>query len=112
MNELSMTEREKIVGLLRLGWSRRKIERETGHRRETIARIGREAGVLPAKPATLPKVPTDLGEASSEPKARSRSVCEPYRVVIEAEGAKGCNAMVIYQGLVGERQKVGGRAVT
>ncbi len=54
-----MTEQEKIVGLLRLGWTQRRIERETGHRRETIARCGREAGVLPAKPATPPKVPTE-----------------------------------------------------
>ena len=57
MNELSMTERETIIGLLRLGWAQRRVERETGHRRETIARIGREAGLLPAKAA---KVPTDL----------------------------------------------------
>ena len=52
MNELSVTERETVVGLLRVGWSARRIERETGHRRETIARYGREAGVLPSKPAT------------------------------------------------------------
>ncbi|MHB8351069.1 MAG: IS21-like element ISCARN65 family transposase, partial [Vulcanimicrobiaceae bacterium] len=58
-----MTERETIIGLLRLGWSHRKVERETGHRRETIARCGREAGLLPAKPATAPQVPTDLGGA-------------------------------------------------
>jgi hypothetical protein len=56
MNELSVTERESIIGLLRLGWSRRRIERETGHRRETIARYGREAGILPSKPAKATKV--------------------------------------------------------
>lgn len=63
MNELSMTERETIIGLLRLRWTQRRIERETGHRRETIARIGREAGLLPAKPA---KVLTDHGDAISD----------------------------------------------
>ncbi len=99
MNELSMTQRDTIVGLLGLGWSQRKIERETGHRRETIARCGREAGLLP-KPATSPKVPTDLGGAAAEEKGRSRSVCEAYRAFIEAEVVKGCNAKVIYQGLV------------
>ncbi len=52
MNELSVSERDTIVGLLRVGWSGRRIERETGHRRETIARYGREAGVLLSKPAT------------------------------------------------------------
>ena len=68
MNELSMTEQETIIGLLRLGWSRRKVERETGHRRETIANIGRQVGLLPPKPATPAKVPTDLGVAIGEPK--------------------------------------------
>jgi transposase len=125
MNELSVTERETILGLLRLGWSHRRVARETGHRRETIARYGREAGLLPAKPATARKaatdpskpatvgeLPTDLStpaiavEAPTGPvdttagKARSRSVCEPYRGFIEAEVAKGCNATVIYQSLV------------
>ena len=100
MNELSVTERETIIGLLRLGWSQRRVERETGHRRETIARCGREAGLLPAKPATGIKVPTDLGASTASAKTGSRSVCEPYRAFIEAEVAKGCNATVIYQGLV------------
>jgi transposase len=105
MNELSVTAKETILGLLRLGWTQRRIERETGHRRETIARCGREAGVLPAKAATTPEVPTDSEQPApnvdaSEAKAASRSVCEPYRAFIEAEAAKGCNAKVIYQGLV------------
>lgn len=97
MNELSMTERETIIGLLRLRWTQRRIERETGHRRETIARVGREAGVLPAKPA---KVPTDLSAPIAAVEAVSRSGCEPHRELIEAEVAKGCNGKVIYQGLV------------
>jgi transposase len=92
MNALSMDQRNTIIGMLRLGWSRRRIERETGHRRETIAEIGRQAGLLPAKPATEKKVATDS--------RRSRSNCEPYRALIEAEVVKGCNATVIYQGLV------------
>jgi transposase len=120
MNELSVTERETILGLLRLGWSQRRVERETGHRRETIARVGREAGLLPAKaaitsevptdpkpattdpakPATAPEVPTDPVAKAPRGKSRSRSVCEPHRVFIEAEVAKGCNATVIYQSLV------------
>ena len=97
MNELSMTERETIIGLLRLRWTQRKIERETGHRRETIARIGREVGLMPPKPA---KVPTDLGAVVDGQASQSRSGCEPYRDVIAAEVAKGCNSTVIYQDLV------------
>ena len=100
MNTLSVTEKETILGLLRLGWSIRHVSRETGRRHETIARYGREAGLLPAKPHTADKVPTDLSGAIAQAKARSRSVCEPHRGFIEAEAAKGCNAKVIYQGLV------------
>jgi transposase len=61
MNELSVTDQDNIVGLLRLGWSRRRISRETGHRRETITRCGIAAGLLPAKPSTPSKVPLDSG---------------------------------------------------
>ena len=97
MNELSMTERETIIGLLRLGWAQRRVERETGHRRETIARIGREAGLLPTKPA---KVPTDLSDSVGAPRTTSRSNCEVHRAFIEAEVVKGCNGTTIYQALV------------
>lgn len=104
MNELSVTERETIVGLLRVGWSARRIERETGHRRETIARYGREAGALPSKPARSTKVATDSkpaseGDAGTDP-VSTRSACEAHRPFIEAEFAKGRNAVAIYQDLV------------
>ena len=51
-----MTDQETILGLLRLGWSARRIARETNHRRETIARYGIAAGLIRPKPAT----PKDL----------------------------------------------------
>lgn len=59
MNALSMTERNKIIGLLSMGWTQRQIERETGHWRETIARVGREAGLLSPKCTTSGELPTD-----------------------------------------------------
>ncbi len=60
-----MTDRESILGLLRLGWSIRRVARETGRRHETIRRYGQEVGILtprlrPAKPHTPAKVPTDI----------------------------------------------------
>ena len=67
MNELSLSEQDTILGLLRLGWSLRRIQRETGHRRETIARYGAAAGFLPAKPA---KVATDP-QAAVDPEVRT-----------------------------------------
>jgi hypothetical protein len=48
MNELTPWQRERILKRLREGRSLRQIESETGHRRETIARYGRRAGLLPA----------------------------------------------------------------
>ena len=49
MNEISPWQRERILERLREGRSLRSIEAETGHRRETISRYGREAGLLPAR---------------------------------------------------------------
>src|SRR6185437_9261066 len=37
-NYLKMTDKRRVLALLELGWSYRRIERETGVRRETIAR--------------------------------------------------------------------------
>ncbi len=99
MNALSVTERETILGLLRLGWSIRHVARETNRRHETVARYGREAGLLDPKSHTRPKVPTDSG--------KSRSVCEPHRAFIEVEFAKGRNATAIYQDLVEHHGYVG-----
>ncbi|MBD5606130.1 MAG: hypothetical protein IAI48_13740, partial [Candidatus Eremiobacteraeota bacterium] len=46
MNELTPWQRERILERLREGRSLRAIQHETGHRRETIARYGRRAGIL------------------------------------------------------------------
>jgi uncharacterized protein YerC len=46
MNTLTDAQRERVLGLLREGKSLRRIEHETGHRRETIAAYGRRAGLL------------------------------------------------------------------
>ena len=46
MNTLTEAQRDRILTLLREGKSLRAIERETGHRRETVADYGRRAGLL------------------------------------------------------------------
>ncbi len=46
MNTLTEAQRERVLGMLREGKSLRRIEHETGHRRETIAAYGRQAGLL------------------------------------------------------------------
>ncbi len=48
-NYLKMTKRQTSSALLALGWSFRRIERETGVRRETISRYARPADPNPAK---------------------------------------------------------------
>jgi len=44
-----MKKRQQVIALLALGWSFRRIERETGVRRETVSRYGRPADPNPAK---------------------------------------------------------------
>ncbi len=100
-----MTNQETILGLLRLGWSQRRIQRETGHRRETIARYGVAAGLLTSKPAKMATDPAAApepdGAASSPPTvSQSRSNCDAHRPYIEGELAKGRNAVAIYQHIV------------
>ena len=70
MNELTERQRERIVERLRRGESLRAIQDATGHRRETVARYGRIAGVIPGAPPAV--VPHRLG-----------SVCDRFREEIE-----------------------------
>jgi transposase len=68
-NVLSEDKKQQVIALGRLGWSLRRIERETGIRRETAGEYLRAAGVAvraagwggkpPAKPAI--EVTTDFG---------------------------------------------------
>jgi transposase len=99
VNKLSMTERETILSLLRLGWSERRIAREGDHHRATVRRIRREAG-LAAKCTTPDKVPTDSAAAT-------RSSAAPFQVFIKGELAKGRNYTAIYQDLVEHRGYTG-----
>src|SRR6516162_6732987 len=52
-NQLKMAEIQAITALLQQGWSQRRIARELGMDRETVARYARRWGQLAAKPATL-----------------------------------------------------------
>jgi hypothetical protein len=44
-----MTKRQQVIALLALGWTFRRIERETGVRRETVSRYARPADPSAAK---------------------------------------------------------------
>jgi len=98
MNRLSMDERATILGLLRMGWSERRVARETGFHRATIRRLAAEASAG----QSVPEVATDSVPLAATVPA-SRSACEPHRDFIEAEVVKGRNAVAIYQDLVEHR---------
>ncbi|RJP35249.1 MAG: hypothetical protein C4536_00915 [Actinobacteria bacterium] len=51
-NYLKMDKKQQIYGLLQLGWSYRRIEKETGVRRETVSRYHREWLLKAAKVPT------------------------------------------------------------
>ena len=48
-NYLKVEKRQQVVALLELGWSYRRIESETGVRRETVSRYDKQCGSNPAK---------------------------------------------------------------
>lgn len=101
-NVLKMEKKQTVLALLKVGWSYRRIERETGVRRETIARHDPGRDSKPAKVAPgsaeqkRPKRPPGL-----------RSLCEPYREEIEKKLGQGLEAKRIWQDLVFEKSFAG-----
>lgn len=89
-NYLKMIDVKRIQALLSLGWSYRRIQRETGIRRETIARYDNRRRSNAAK--------APAGEMAKPAKVPTGSV-EPYRQEIEAALAKGLSAQRIWQDL-------------
>ena len=137
MNQLKMDIQQTIGTLSRGGWSQRRIARELGIDRETVARyrrLAREAGapkpaIPPAgsepvqtpNPAIVPPG-SDVRAALSCPAAGSSdpaisptgskpgrvSHCEPFEDFIKAGLDGGLSAQRIYQDLVSEQKFVGG----
>jgi transposase len=123
---LNDEKKQQVIALGRLGWSLRRIQKETGVRRETVSAYLKEVGVAlrpprgrrvaakpaspaeevpaepaPAKPAS--EVTTDSGEPVTPPQpcpSPSASACEPFQELIEAGLSRGRNAMAIWQDLV------------
>ena len=82
-NYLKMADKQKLLALLELGWSYRRIQRETGTDRETVARLDPRRQSKPAKVPTGP-----VANAARVPTG-STSACEPHRTIIEAGGSPG-----------------------
>ena len=130
-NRLKMAKIHAIIGLLEQGWSYRRIARELGVDRETVARYdrlrrsnsaisttgsGQSESSNPAistpgsEPPRSPKpaIPTTgslLGDLvfpmSGHPPGRA-SQCEPFREAIGKKLDQGLSAQRIWQDLVGE----------
>lgn len=92
-NYLKMADRQRILALLELGWSYRRIERETGVRRETVARHDPRRASKAANPTAGPS--SNAAKVTSGP----GSAAEPYRAIIQAAVDKGLSAQRIWQDL-------------
>ena len=125
---MSEEKRQQVIALGRLGWPLRRIQQETGIRRETAGVYLKAAGIAirapggwgrraPSKPANevspdppiaaaaesdqnRPTVSPDSTPISLPDRNPTGSACEPYFDFIELSLSKGRNAKAIYQDLV------------
>src|SRR6266849_1807450 len=108
-NYLKMPDKRRVLALLELGWSYRRIERETGVHRETVARYDPGRQSKAANLSTGSESTSD-DPGDGEPNAANLSagsshahgppgVAEPYRKQIEAGLRQGLTAQRIFQDL-------------
>ena len=98
-NQLEMAKVNAVLKLRERGWSFRRIARELGVHRETVARHVHEHQRDASKPA---KAPPGSGP--------SQSACQPYRELILAKLDLGLSAKRIHQDLVEEEGFAAGYA--
>jgi transposase len=126
-NYLKMPKQQHVIALLELGWSYRRIQAETGVRRETVgrydrARLAKAAKVFPGSPSPE-SLPTEASLAVADPNAaktfagsdpnpakvfpgspakRSRFEAAAYRTAITEKLDAGLSLQRIWQDLVEE----------
>ena len=100
-NELKVAKVLSIKALHSQGWSQRRIARELGVNRSTVARQLKEA----SQGAQSPPGPDNPKQAKAP--TGSRSLCDPFRVVVLAKIEQGLSAQRIFQDLVTEHGFVG-----
>jgi len=76
-NYLKMEKKQMLLTLRKLGWSFRRIERETGIRRETIAKYVQDEQ---AKAAKVPTGSEDVIRPNCSLVSRSQAVPYPFRL--------------------------------
>ncbi len=110
-NYLKMPDRQRILALLELGWSYRRIEKETGIRRGTVSAYDPRRSAKPANPIAGSGDEAGaagfLGEENRPNQIPGSgpgpvSACEPFRAVIEAGVQRGLTAQRIWQDLCEE----------
>ncbi|MER2562634.1 MAG: IS21 family transposase [Myxococcaceae bacterium] len=123
-NVLSNEKREQVIALGRLGWPLRRIESETGVRRETASAYLKAAKVAVrppgrwgrSKPANEVTADPDRGTSANPAnevtadllelkqayvlKTPAKSLCAPHEAFVREALQRGRNAMAIYQQLV------------
>jgi len=121
-NYLKMLKRQQVLALLELGWTYRRIEAETGVRRETVSRYDRLRRSNPAKvfPGSAAPEASEMAPSGSEgsnpakvtagsaPNAARvtagslppRSLAAPYHDTILEKLEQGLTAQRIWQDLV------------
>ncbi len=121
-NVLDREKQQQILALGKLGWTLRRIEQETGIRRETVSRYLKRAGIEVRTPGrwghpdskaaigvitdsgadskAAIEVITDSALPPRPQRSPAASACEPYRELIEQAVRVGRNATVIWQDLV------------
>jgi transposase len=114
-NYLKMLKRQQVLALLELGWTYRRIESETGVRRETISRYDRlrranAAKVFPGSDGSDPPAESTEAEAGAANPAKvfpgsglpPRSAAAPYHDTIVEKLAAGLTVQRTWQDLVEE----------
>lgn len=108
-NQLKMAKMQAIIGLLEQGWSYRRIARELGIHRETVARYDRLRQLKPAnptpgsgdedfsKPANATPGSTPSGGSLGPP-----SYCQPFEEIIKRKLEAGLSGQRIWQDLVSD----------
>jgi transposase len=98
-NQLKMAMMQAIITLLERGWSYRRIARELGIHRETVARYD---GMRSAKPAISTPGSEVADHVHGPPASRSPgrlSACEPYAEIVRSKLEVGLTAQRIFQDL-------------
>jgi len=99
-NYLKVHRQQQVISLLELGWTYRRIEAETGVRRETVSRYDRQRRSNAAKVTTGSEANAAKVFPGSELPARSLAV--PYEEQIIKKLESGLTAQRIWQDLVEE----------